>query len=104
MLFINYAGCRDGLLFDRMKQELNEVEKNVAEMVTKIIDQVLTNQTEERRLLEKKIENQTSELKGEIRASQENQITAIKDQILTPLKRQIKDLEDQFKHLVEGSV
>ena len=100
MLFINYAGCQDGLLLDRMKQELNEVEKNVTEMVAKIIDQVLTNQTEERRLLEKKIENQTSELKGEIRASQEKQTT----QILTPLKRQIKDLEDQFKHLVEGSV
>ena len=100
MLFINYAGCRDGLVLERMKQELNEVEKNVTEMVAKIIDQVSTNQAEERRLLEKKIETQTLEL----RASQENQTTAIKDQILKPLKRQIKDLEDQFKHLVEGSV
>ena len=66
LLFINYAGCQDGLGLDRMKQELNEVEKNVTEVVSKIIVQVLSNQTEPRRWLEEKINNQTLELKDEI--------------------------------------
>ena len=73
LLFINYAGCQDGLGLDRMKQELNEVEKNVTEVVSKIIVQVLSNQTEPRRWLEEKINNQTLELKDEIRASKGNQ-------------------------------
>ena len=73
LLFINYAGCQDGLGLDRMKQELNEVEKNVTEVVSKIIVQVLSNQTEPRRWLEEKINNQTLELKDEIWASKGNQ-------------------------------
>ena len=73
LLFINYAGCQDGLVLDRMKQELSEVEKNLTDMVSKIIGQVSSDQTEQRRWLEKKINVQTLELKEEIRASKENQ-------------------------------
>ena len=73
LLFINYAGCQDGLVLDRMKQELSEVEKNLIDMVSKIIGQVSSDQTKQRRWLEKKINDQTLELKEEIRASKENQ-------------------------------
>jgi len=73
LLFINYAGCQDGL--DRTQQELNGVEKNLTEMVSKIIVQVSSNQTEQRRWLENKINNQTLELKEEIRASKGTQTT-----------------------------
>ena len=75
LLFINYAGCQDGLVLDRMTQALNEVEKHLTDMVSKIIGQVSSNQTEHRRWLEKKINNQTRELKEEIRASKGNQTT-----------------------------
>ena len=53
LLFINYAGCQDGLVLDRMKQELSEVEKNLTDIVSKIIGQVSSDQTEQRRWLEK---------------------------------------------------
>ena len=73
MSFINYAG---GRVLDGMQQQLKEVkntisllvDKNLADMVAKTIDQVSSNQTEGRRLLETKIENQTLELNQVISA------------------------------------
>ena len=68
MSFINYAV---GRVLDDMEQKLKDVEKTVSllvdkhlanDMVAKIIRQVSSNQTEGRRLLETKIEDQTSEL------------------------------------------
>ena len=68
MSFINYAG---GRILDGMQQQLKEVKKTISllvdknlanDMVAKIIDQVSSNQTEGRRLLKTKIENQTLEL------------------------------------------
>ena len=68
MSFINYAG---GRILDGMQKQLKEVEntisllvdKNLAsDMVAKIIDQASSHQTEERRLLERKIEDKTLEL------------------------------------------
>ena len=68
MSFINYAvGC----VPDDMGRKLKGVEKTASllvdkhlanDMVAKIIRQVSSNQTEGRRLLETKIEDQTSEL------------------------------------------
>ena len=64
--FINYAGDLDDI-----QQQLKNVERNISlladqnfvnKMIAKIIDQVSSNQTEGRRLLETKIENQTLEL------------------------------------------
>ena len=74
MSFINYAG---GRVLHGMQQQLEEVkntisllvDKNLAnDMVAKAIDQVSSNQTEGRRLLETKIENQTLELNQVISA------------------------------------
>ena len=68
MSFINHAG---GRILDGMQQQLKEVKKTISllvdknlanDMVAKIIDQVSSNQTEGRRLLITKIENQTLEL------------------------------------------
>ena len=74
MSFINYAG---GCLLDGMQQQLKEVKNTISllvdkhlanDMVAKTIDQVSSNQTEGRRLLETKIENQTLELNQVISA------------------------------------
>ena len=51
------------------------MEKHLTDMVSKIIGQVSSNQTEHRRWLEDKINNQTVELKEEIRASEGSQTT-----------------------------
>ena len=68
MSFINYAG---GRVLDNIQQKLKDVEETISllvdkkfanDMVVKIIRQVSSNQTEGRRLLETKIEDQTSEL------------------------------------------
>ena len=96
LLFINYAGCQDALVLNSMKQELNKVEKNLTEMVAKIIYQVSSNQTKERRLLEKKIENQTRELEGEIRASKEEQTLKLKRGI-NHLEHQTKEFEQELR-------
>ena len=73
LLFINYAGRRqDGLVLDWMKRELSKL---ITDMVSKIKDQVSSDQTQQRRWLEKKINDQTLELKEEIRPSKENQTT-----------------------------
>ena len=68
MSFINYAG---GLVLDGMQQQLTNVERKISlladknlvyEMTARIIHNVSSNQTEGRRLLETKIENQSLEL------------------------------------------
>ena len=68
MSFINYAG---GRVLHKIQQKLKDVEETISplvdqkfanDMVVKIIRQVSSNQTEGRRLLETKIEDQTSEL------------------------------------------
>ena len=61
--FINYVGCQDGRILNDVKQQLKEVLENLNDTVAKIIDKVLSNQTEERRLLETKIEKQILVLK-----------------------------------------
>ena len=58
--------------------EFNQTVRGVHEMLVKFIHQVLSNHTEERRLLE----NQILQLKEEIRTSKENQTKEIKKQIL----------------------
>ena len=74
MSFINHAG---GRVLDGMQQQLKEVknaisllvDKNLTnDMVAKTMDQVSSSQTEVRRLLETKIENQTLELNQVISA------------------------------------
>ena len=74
MSFINHAG---GRILDGMQRQLKEVKKTISllvdknlanDMVAKIIDQVSSNQTEGRRLLITKIENQTLELNQVISA------------------------------------
>ena len=95
--FINYVGCQDGRILNDVKQQLKEVLENLNDTVAKIIDKVLSNQTEERRLLETKIEKQILVLKD----SKDNQTKqfdqAIKNHTLE-LKQEIKiSIENQTR-------
>ncbi|CAH3192148.1 unnamed protein product [Porites evermanni] len=79
-----------------MKEQLKQVERLLNGMVAKIIDQVSSNQTEERKLLETKIGNQMLKLKGEIWSSRENQTKELGQELqqqTQELKREIKDSE-----------
>ena len=95
MSFINYAG---GRVLDGMQQQLEEVknaisllvDKNLAnDMVAKTMDQISSNQTEVRRLLETKIENQTLELHQVISAGNtlQTDLTCTKLYTLFRMKR-----------------
>ena len=90
--FFIYAGREvcNCIYGERPKQDdwLTEFNQTVSEMLEKFIHQVLSNHTEERRLLE----NQILRLKEEIRTSKENQTKEIKKQILE-LNGEIKSLE-----------
>ena len=95
--FINYAGCQDCRILNDVKQQLKEVLENLNDTVAKIIDKVSSNQTEERRLLETKIEKQILVLKD----SKDNQTKqfeqAIKNHTLE-LKQEIKiSIENQSR-------
>ena len=97
MSFINYAG---GRVLDGMQQQLEEVknaisllvDKNLAnDMVAKTTDQVSSNQTEVRRLLETKIENQTLELNQVISAGNTLQTDLTCTKLYTLFRTEVKN-------------